>query len=228
MNTLAERLLKSIDHAGLKQDQVAAAVNVTQQAIQHIISGETKRPKYINDLAHLLKVKPEWLMFGAGQPPLWAVRNEKTIPEGWIPILKWDEIEEWVKNGTENLDMSEDKRVLIANPIGLVDSTRKFFAVSVENDSMVSPYPNSISFLPNLTYLIAEPSEKAIPGDYAIIHKKGSKEAYFRKILKEGGKIFLKPLNSPAYEKEELNKNILPLARVIEKREILIENHTPF
>jgi transcriptional regulator with XRE-family HTH domain len=59
--TLAQRLRRAREKAGLSQRQLAHAVGISAQAIQHIEAGTTLRSRYVTDIARALGVDVEWL-----------------------------------------------------------------------------------------------------------------------------------------------------------------------
>ncbi|AGJ86739.1 TPA: helix-turn-helix transcriptional regulator [Raoultella ornithinolytica] len=67
METISQRLKKKREEMNLSQDQLAKLAGMRQQSIQAIESGSTKRPRFLVELARVLKCKPEWLLFGDDQ-----------------------------------------------------------------------------------------------------------------------------------------------------------------
>lgn len=66
MNTLPERLIYARTRLDMSQGEVAKAAGMKQPSYGQIESGETKRSKFIYDIAKVLKVSPEWLIDGVG------------------------------------------------------------------------------------------------------------------------------------------------------------------
>lgn len=67
MNTLPERLIYARDRLDMSQEDVAKAVGMKQPSYRQIESGETKKSKFIFDIAKALKVNPDWLINGVGE-----------------------------------------------------------------------------------------------------------------------------------------------------------------
>jgi DNA-binding XRE family transcriptional regulator len=61
-----ERLAERRDVLGMTQDALGRAVGYTQQTIQGLEIGKTKRPGRIVDLAEALQTSVEWLLYGEG------------------------------------------------------------------------------------------------------------------------------------------------------------------
>lgn len=90
MKTFAERLNAAMSSAGLSQAQLAEMVGISQPAIQKMSSGKTNGTRKMVELAHALKVRPEWLSSGIGS--MRTDSNESNIsPENsWGSIDAWD------------------------------------------------------------------------------------------------------------------------------------------
>lgn len=64
LRTLAARLRYARERKGLTQEELARAVGTSQQVINHIEIGKTKKPRKIERIAQVLDVSPAWLQFG--------------------------------------------------------------------------------------------------------------------------------------------------------------------
>lgn len=67
MNTLAERLKFSREKLDLTQQEVANRAGMSQPTYYKIESGKSQRTTYLNELANVLKVNPNWLATGQGE-----------------------------------------------------------------------------------------------------------------------------------------------------------------
>lgn len=110
-----------------------------------------------------------------------------TGPEvrGRVPLISW------VQAGT----MTEIENSLVpGDAVDWIDTTapvrRHTYAVRVEGDSMEPEFPQGI-------ILIVEPDMQAENGDFVIV-RNGDDEATFKKLVKDGGDWYLKPIN-PRY-----------------------------
>lgn len=86
------------------------------------------------------------------------------------------------------------------------------FALRVDGDSMTSPYPGEDTF-PNGSIIIVDPSRACDAGDYVVAKDVSTQEATFKKLVRDGGRWFLKPLNT-SYPTIEIDD---PSLRVIGK-----------
>ena len=64
---LKDRFKSAREQQGYTQESLAKLANVTQTTIYKIESGETVRPRKLDQYAELLHVTPEWLQFGSGK-----------------------------------------------------------------------------------------------------------------------------------------------------------------
>jgi len=73
-----------------------------------------------------------------------------------------------------------------------IDVRRHTYALRVQGDSMVSDSGDSF---PEGSIVIVEPEMAAVPGDY-VIALAAPGVTIFRKLVKDGGDLYLKPLSS--------------------------------
>lgn len=64
LTTLAARFRYARERRGLTQAELAKAAMTSQQVVQNIESGKSKKPRKIEALARVLEVSPAWLQFG--------------------------------------------------------------------------------------------------------------------------------------------------------------------
>lgn len=64
METISQRLKQKRTELNLTQAQLADMAGMKQQSIQQIEAGETKRPRFLLELATALKCDPSWLLYG--------------------------------------------------------------------------------------------------------------------------------------------------------------------
>lgn len=67
MNTLPERLKYAREQLNMSQSEVAEAVGMKQPSYYQLESGKTQRSRYINEIANVLKVDVDWLVYGKGK-----------------------------------------------------------------------------------------------------------------------------------------------------------------
>ncbi len=64
MKTISERLKQKRLELEMTQDELANAAGVSQQSIQLIEAGITKRPRFLFEIAKALHCDPSWLQYG--------------------------------------------------------------------------------------------------------------------------------------------------------------------
>ncbi|MDW4577438.1 helix-turn-helix transcriptional regulator [Atlantibacter hermannii] len=64
METISNRLKQKREEMNLSQAQLAELVGMKQQSLQAIEAGVTKRPRFLIELARVLKCDPYWLLYG--------------------------------------------------------------------------------------------------------------------------------------------------------------------
>lgn len=202
---LASRLKATRQNLKLTQEQLAERSGVSQSDISKIERRATKHPVGVLALARALGINPYWLESGVGeksQPTnVLAVTNM-----GRVPLISWgavgnvgesramyqpDEAEQWI----ETYETRPGKQA---------------FALRIDGDSMVSPYPGEISF-PSGSIIVVDPARACEAGDYVLAKEAGAADATFKRLAKDGGRWYLKPLN-PSYPTIEIDD---PALRVI-------------
>ena len=68
MTTLSERLTSLMNEKGISQAELARLIGIKQPSVFKILSGETRNPKKILEIATALNVDPHWLKTGEGGP----------------------------------------------------------------------------------------------------------------------------------------------------------------
>jgi len=202
---------------GWSQATLAVKAGMSQQNVAWIEKGKSRETKYIVGIAKAFNIDPRELSECQDITLLL-----KKIPKDHIPVLASNEIEEWIINGAKNLNMDGEIRKFVKNPVSYQQERKKIFALQVENDSMVSTSPGSLSFTPG-TILICEPMKKCNSGNYIIVKKNNESEPSFRKIIKDGDNLFIQPLNS-IYQNlfQKLDENCSVLAVVFCRLDILV------
>ncbi|MBN6079913.1 XRE family transcriptional regulator [Aggregatibacter actinomycetemcomitans] len=74
MKTLSARLNTLLEEKRLSQAEFARRIGIKQPSVFKILSGETRNPKNILEMAAVLGVNPHWLKTGEGDPDSDSVR----------------------------------------------------------------------------------------------------------------------------------------------------------
>lgn len=95
MNTLPDRLKFAREQLNLSQQQVADAVGMKQPSYYQLEAGKSKRSRFINDIAKVLKTDVDWLMTGDGDyntsQAQSKTQSEKIQSEGYAVVGKESE-----------------------------------------------------------------------------------------------------------------------------------------
>lgn len=88
MNTLPERLKYAREQLNMSQSEVAEAVGMKQPSYYQLESGKTQRSRYINEIANVLKVDVDWLVYGKGKATKDSEANQADLlAEGAVILI---------------------------------------------------------------------------------------------------------------------------------------------
>lgn len=180
--SLAERFKARRIELGLTQKNVAESINMSQQSLQRIESGQILNPRRIVDLAKVLECEPDWLLFGKNDPNK-EKSNVEPGPEihGFYPLIDWVQAGNW----SEINEIHPAEAEYFPCPIKCSDST---FLLKVRGQSMNPVFnDNDLIFI--------DPEVEAINGKYVVARLDDENEATFKQLIVEGGQKFLKAIN---------------------------------
>lgn len=84
--SISERVKLRRTELGLTQTELATRAGTSQQAIQQLEEGKTKRPRYLPELSVALGCSVKWLLTGTNPP-----RGDEIPPESeWGSVDAWD------------------------------------------------------------------------------------------------------------------------------------------
>jgi SOS-response transcriptional repressor LexA len=193
-----ERIARAIQLSGLKKGEIAAACGVANSAVTQWITGESKslKPENLYALAKATGFRAEWLAIGEGpekEPDsnvAMAVQPDMMFRYpviSWVAAGAWAEaVEPYPPGFSDRYEMSE------------YDSKGPAFWLEVRGDSMTSPVGQSV---PEGSLILVDTEADAYSGKLVIAKLSNSDKATFKKLVDDGGRRFLKPLN-PAYPME--------------------------
>ena len=189
---------------GLSEQQFAEAVGVSRGAVQQWEKPGGTAPKRSNQprVAELLGVSIAELMSGGSNVSTGVdVRSE-------VPLVS--EVEAGNYTVIDNFKLTgRFETVPVSVPV-----MRHTYALRVHGDSMVSEVADSF---PDGSIVIVEPEMDALPGDYVIALNEAN-ETTFKQLIKDGGDLYLKPLN-PRYPIKPLgNAVVIGVVRELTKR----------
>lgn len=203
--SLSDRLkTKRLSMGFTTQINLAKACNLKPQIIQRLESGENKNSKHLKTIAATLKTTVDYLLTGDGGVISSSSGLMSITPSAvqQIPMLNWNGVALWSETLTENT-MSRTTYKMVTT---LKKCSKKSFALQIKDDSMVSLYPNSISFLKD-DVIIIDPEKPVKDGAFVVAQFSNSPEAIFRELVDISGILFLKPLN-PTFDMQKLTDDV--------------------
>ncbi|KAB0502794.1 LexA family protein [Pseudomonas lini] len=199
-----ERIARAIALSGKKKGEIASLCGVANSAVTQWITGESKslRPENLYALAKATGFRAEWLAIGEGNEVEKVDSNigeaRQPIESYRYPVISWvaagawaEAVEPYPAGFSDRYEFSE------------YDSKGAAFWLEVKGDSMTSPVGQSVT---EGTLILVDTEAEATPGKLVIAKLPDSNEATFKKLVNDGGKLFLKPLN-PAWRIEPFNED---------------------
>lgn len=211
VKTIGERIRWARDQRGLTQAALAAKAGVSQGTIGNAESGTRGKPRELLKIARALMASPDWLESGRGAWNQQESNVETVNVRRRVPLISW------VRAGSFG-DVNDQFHPGEAEEWADVLDTQPgahAFALRVTGDSMTSPIPGDRSF-PDGTIIIVDPGRSADAGDFVVAKDVSTQKATFKRLVYDGGRWFLKPLN-PTYPTVEIDDPaIRVIGRVIE------------
>ncbi|MDD1977146.1 LexA family protein [Pseudomonas tussilaginis] len=200
-----ERIAKAIAASGKKKGEIATECGVANSAVTQWISGESKslRPENLYALAKATGFRAEWLAIGEG-PEIDSPEPSNVAPAMQpkmsyrYPVISWVAAGAWAE-AVEPFPPGFSDRYEISD----YNSKGVAFWLEVKGDSMTSPVGTSIT---EGMMILVDTEAEAISGKLVVAKLSDSNEATFKKLVEDGGRRFLKPLN-PAYPVEMCAEN---------------------
>lgn len=209
--SIATRVKSKREALGLTQTELALMAKTSQQAIEQLENGKTKRPRYLPELADALKVPIDWLLNGGEDPNITYVEENK--PRGKYPLISFVKAGSWAE-ACEPYNIKDIEEWYDSDMKILGDG----FWLRVEGESMTSPAGLSI---PEGHLVLVDTGREPKSGDLVIAKLIDRNEVTFKKLIIEHGRKILRGLN-PNWPIMEINGNCKVLGVVVEARVKLI------
>lgn len=209
--SIAARVKATREALGLTQVELAEKVGTSQQSIEQLENGKTKRPRYLPELVNILGVSMDWILSGnsdSNTPLMPKNSNNKAYPHiSWTRAIRYSEsMDPNILNGADEWFESE------------IDIIGNGFWLTVEGDSMTSPAGQSV---PEGHMILVDSGREAKNNNLVIAKLLNTNELTFKKLITEGPNKFLKGLN-PTWPNIEINDNCKIIGVVVEARIRLI------
>lgn len=211
VKTIGERLKWAREQRRLTQAALAKKAGVSQGTIGNIESGARDRPRDLLQIARALQASPDWLETGKGDWQAEESNVVEVVPRRRVPLVSWVIAGTWAEV-QDTFHPGEADEWAEAYDTRPGDNA---FALRVTGDSMTSPMPGDRSF-PEGTVIIVDPGRSADAGDYVVAKDVSTQKATFKRLVSDGGRWFLKPLN-PTYPTIEIDDpNVRVIGKVVE------------
>ncbi|PNA93088.1 MULTISPECIES: LexA family transcriptional regulator [unclassified Pseudomonas] len=195
-----ERIAKAIAASGKRKSEIAAACGVSSSAVSQWVSGESKsmKPENIYALAKATGFHAKWLAIGEGpEQEGHPEANVRPVAQPNLmyryPVISWVAAGAWAE-AVEPFPPGFSDRYEISD----YQAKGPAFWLEVKGDSMTSPIGQTIA---EGTLILVDTEADAFHGKLVIAKLGNSNEATFKKLVEDGGRKYLKPLN-PAYPTE--------------------------
>lgn len=171
MTTIAKRVQSKRSELGLTQAELAERAGTSQQAIEQLENGKTKRPRYLPELARALGCEIDWLITGtkSGTNVAPAELGNKRIPIlSYVQAGLWTESQEYrgYDGGMSYLLVDDD----------VSDNA---FALIIEGDSMAPKFNAGDK-------IIVDPEVYPVPGDFVVALDGVKNQTVFKKFRPTG------------------------------------------
>jgi transcriptional regulator with XRE-family HTH domain len=168
------RIAYIIENSGLSKAWIAERLGISKQALNYLLKHATK-PKFVDELAEILELNPEWVEKGVGTP--WANKKSKLIYSAkQIPLLTKTEI----LNKPTGPWKSKDAIDFSSDPI------ENFVAYTLEDDSNFPPFIQG-------SILIFNTEKQPQSNDYVLLMIEN--DVFVRQCLVDGDNICYKASN---------------------------------
>ncbi|MGF6166318.1 SOS-response transcriptional repressor LexA [Pseudomonas sp. 2725] len=204
MNTLAERIKSARNHAKLTQKALALKVGVEQPVISQLETGKNLQSAHLPKIAHACGVNAIWLsenigpMTGAPLSQSNVGSTRQPIESFRYPVISWVAAGAWAE-AIEPFPPGFSDRYELSD----YNSKGPAFWLEVKGDSMTSPVGMSIT---EGTLILVDTEADVQSGKLVVAKLADSDQATFKKLVDDGGRRYLKPLN-PAYPTEMCAEN---------------------
>lgn len=211
--SISERVKNKRTALGLTQAELAERAGTTQQSIEQLEGGKTKRPRFLPELATALNCSVDWLVTGNQEdsiPPqsewgtvaTWDSGTPLEDDEVEVPFLK--DIELACGNGSfVNVDYNGYKLRFSKSTlrrIGAPSDGSTIVCFPAKGDSMEPVIPDKAAVAIDIS------NKKIIDGKVYAIDQDGLKRL---KMLyrRPGNKLIIRSYNRDEYEDEEADEN---------------------
>ena len=189
MSTIGDRIRVARRRKHLSQKELAELCGWSFQAarISNYERGKREpRSENLEVLAKSLDVSIEWFYRELPRSGFTVHESRPSYAQSrYTPLITWDKIHFYLKRKSYPADTTE----FVATHHRISDRS---FALTVQGDSMTAPQGTTF---PEGSHIVIDPDLQAEAGDF-VVAETGRDDVTFKQLIQDGGKHFLKPLNS--------------------------------
>jgi SOS-response transcriptional repressor LexA len=201
MGTIGQRVYARRKELKLTQTAVAAVIGVSSASLTYWERDEIEpKNKNLAALARALDCSPDYLLHGAMSGKQGSIASVHSR----VPLINWDTVLE------SGVDKEKSTKDWLYYP---KQCGSKTFALTVSNDSMVSPHPNSKSY-PTGTMIFVDPDLPIKAGSRVIAQVGNATQVTFKEYREDGGNSYLIPIN-PQYPTTTVKDDTVLIGAVI-------------
>ena len=183
MSNIGERISARRKELKLTQRALGKLIGVSATSLTYWERQEVEpKNKHLAALARALDCSPDYLLHGATSGKQGSIASVHSR----VPLINWDTVLE------SGVDEEIEAKDWLYYPKQCGSRT---FALTVSNDSMVSPHPNSKSY-PIGTIIFVDPDLPIKAGSRVIAQVGNAAQVTFKEYREDGGNIYLIPINS--------------------------------
>jgi len=201
METIGQRVKARRNEKKLTQRGLGAIIGVSATSLTYWERGDVEpKNKNLAALARALDCSPDYLLHGATSGKQGSIASVHSR----VPLISWDAV---VESGAAEEREAEDW-LYYPKQCG-----SKTFALTVSNDSMVSPYPSNKSY-PSGTTIFVDPEAPITDGSRVIAQVGNATQVTFKEYREDGGNSYLIPIN-PQYPTTTVKDDTVLIGAVI-------------
>ena len=201
---ITQRIERAISFSGKSQRKVALEIGVSAQAITKWLKTGNISRENLKGLAATTGVNASWLLDGKGamdrelEPNVISLPNKHKVSV--VPLISWVQAGEFCE--ALNIAVAEYCEEILPCPVPIGP---RGYALTVQGDSMTSPYPGDRSY-PEGCIIYVDPDKPVTNGCRVVAHINGTDEVTFKTYVEDAGQRFLKPIN-PQFRIIDINEN---------------------
>lgn len=199
---LKDRLKQARKNKGLSQSKLGELVGISQTAIQYIENGRNQSSTKIFEIAKVLGVTPDWLLYGKENaiptadkvaPKSNTMHLGMTNEGAFVPVISWVTAGNF--HSVETLPADELIK-WVPCPVAHSENT---FALRVVGVSMENP--NGKPSFEDGDIIYVDPDRVPENKSLVVVTLEGSSSATFKQLVIETDGMYIQPLNPNWHEK---------------------------